>query len=207
MCNQSDEEIKKEFYEKISKKIKITENGITEDRNWINYFLMIKRWYYRLRDSDFCFENNHSIGSLKIEEDHLWAFFVLCYHLKDWLILCGVVGKKEIEDYINKNEALSLCADACNSSKHSQLDKNKKCWTKDLETRIINPSIEIEYKNQKKYVPITFVFSNGKNIDAYKLVNDCMQAWGEFIISKNLEIPEFEEENTKAGFVKWEIKK
>lgn len=205
MPNQSDEEIKKEIYEKLTKTIKITGRSKTGTIDWVNYFLMIKRWYYRLRDSDFYFKDSYSIGSLKMEEDYLWIFFILCYHLKDWLTSSGTSEKEETENYINNNKALSVCADVCNSSKHYRLTKIERCRTKNLETRIINPLVEIEYKNKKKYIPITFIVSDQKSFEIYALIDDCMQAWGEFIISKNLKIPEFKEENNKTGFIKWNL--
>lgn len=206
MTQPSEEKIKKEFFKKCSEEIKTTGKVKIEDVNWSNYFLMLKRWYYRLRDYVLLSEDDCFIGKSKMEDDYFWTSIILCYHLKDWLISCKVAEKKEIENYINENESLSICADICNSSKHGQLNKAGHCRTNDYETRIANLSFEAEYKNKKGFIPMTFIFNNGKMIDAYDLLDNSMQAWGKFIVSKNLEIPEFKEENTKTGFIKWKLK-
>lgn len=182
--------------------IKFTGKTKGEDKNWESYFLMIKRWYYRLRDSDFYYQDGYSISSLEMENDYIWSFFISCYHFKDWLERDNIATGDEVNKYIKDSKSLSICSDVCQSNKHAYLKRTK---TDDLTTRIINPLIEVEYKNKKNFISMSFIANNGiVNID--KLIEDCMQAWGEFIISKNLKIPEFKEENSIKNFVKWQMK-
>ena len=63
-------------------------------------------------------------------DDDLWSFFQNCHHLKDWIINDQTVSDKikgikggNIEDFVNKNEALRICADLANRSKHLRLDR------------------------------------------------------------------------------------
>ncbi len=50
--------------------------------------------------------------------DAVFNFAVTGYHIKDWLKSEGITG---VEEYINTNPMLRLCADLCNGSKHKLL--------------------------------------------------------------------------------------
>lgn len=54
-------------------------------------------------------------------EDDLHAFFVFCYHLKDYLIKDAKISPEIVKDYINKNPALTLCWNICNLTKHVEV--------------------------------------------------------------------------------------
>ena len=47
-------------------------------------------------------------------------FYLLAYSLKEWL---KIEGFSSVEDYINNNLELSICADLCNITKHRKLNK------------------------------------------------------------------------------------
>lgn len=47
-------------------------------------------------------------------------FYILAYHIKDWL---KEEGFGSVEEYINANLELSICADLCNITKHRKLNK------------------------------------------------------------------------------------
>jgi|SRR5579863_810587 len=56
--------------------------------------------------------------------DAATAFFMECYHLKDWLKKDSrITPAKAIEDWISNSPALSRAADLCNSFKHAGLDR------------------------------------------------------------------------------------
>ena len=63
-------------------------------------------------------------------EDDVYAFFMHCYHLKDWIKNDAPVKSRmpnlgtDVEQFINESEALSLCADLCNSLKRLELDRS-----------------------------------------------------------------------------------
>jgi hypothetical protein len=57
-------------------------------------------------------------------KDATTAFFMECYHLKDWLKKDSrITPTRAIEDCITNSPALSLAADLCNSFKHGGLDR------------------------------------------------------------------------------------
>jgi len=57
-------------------------------------------------------------------EFELFAFFEICYHLKDWIKHspeCRTFSC--VENFINNSPALQICADICNTLKHKTLTK------------------------------------------------------------------------------------
>jgi hypothetical protein len=54
-------------------------------------------------------------------KDATSAFFMDCYHLKDWLKKDGRIKPRDVETFITNSKALSLAADLCNSLKHAGL--------------------------------------------------------------------------------------
>lgn len=54
-----------------------------------------------------------------ILKDTVMNFFMCGYHIKDWLRNEGHAG---VEEYINNNLELRICADLCNGAKHKILN-------------------------------------------------------------------------------------
>lgn len=140
----------------------------------------VKRWYKRF--FDITFGKIHDINS-EYYQDEVYAFFINCYHLKDWIINDSSIKinnkKQKIEDFINDNECMSLCADICNGLKHLELDRN------------IRTGIKPEFKERKFFLklgekePIVRVKYNiltaKGNKDAFILADDCIESWEIFI--------------------------
>ena len=58
--------------------------------------------------------------------DYAHNFFLFCYHIKDWIKNDPAVDKSvkdAVEDYINQNNCLKICADIANGIKHLSLEK------------------------------------------------------------------------------------
>src|SRR5262245_60194522 len=77
----------------------------------------MKRWYDRFVALDQ--GRPHDVPSDNYL-DEIYAFFMNCYHLKDWIIhdITALPDEKVVETYINSSHPLKLCADICNSLKH-----------------------------------------------------------------------------------------
>ena len=118
--------------------------------------------------------------------DQIYNFFMNCYHLKDWLkndAKFPADKKKEVEDFINKNQDLTLCANICNGHKHFTLDrrrikkkrikKNLRVTKQQAETHIKGDSIEskIQYK----------ITTDSGERDALELAQSCLNLWEKFI--------------------------
>src|SRR3990170_1608469 len=85
----------------------------------------MKRWYGRFVALDQ--GRPHDVPSDNYL-DEIYAFFMNCYHLKDWIKDDGTVppaAQQAVEPYINSSRPLKLCADICNSLKHLRLISNR----------------------------------------------------------------------------------
>src|SRR5439155_15063549 len=82
----------------------------------------VKRWYARFAAIDQ--GRQHDVPSDNYL-DEIYAFFLNCYHLKDWIIHDSRTGAtaQQIEDFIDTHRPLRLCADICNSLKHLRLTR------------------------------------------------------------------------------------
>ncbi|MFH0342906.1 MAG: hypothetical protein ACHBNF_12420 [Chromatiales bacterium] len=58
-------------------------------------------------------------------KDHLFNFAVTVYHIIDWLKAYRPELGNEAYGWLNSQEALQVCRDLCNASKHVVLDSNK----------------------------------------------------------------------------------
>src|SRR5262249_43315579 len=108
-------------------------------------------------------------------KDLVYAFFLNCYHLKDWIKadpVLAVLGN--VETFINNSPALRLCADICNASKHFELTRPRSNE---------NPAVGIpNLVVGKKSVVLRYeVETNSGPTDSFELAERCMVAWSKFL--------------------------
>lgn len=163
-----------------------------EKMNWQEQFMRMKRWYYRIRDK---IDND--------KEDFYLAFFESCHHFKNWLVKDGVATNKEVEDYIDQHQALQLAADICTFSKHAEITRTSR--TGDFGTEVIGQKLLAMPKNQASYLfSVLKIKSGGKEqYNAFDIVQDCMNAWGKFLLSKSQIIPTMPQEVIYQNFKRW----
>lgn len=83
----------------------------------------MKQWYERIKRIGQRIPNE---PELRDYLDEVYAFFQNCHHLKDWIMNDDAITpqpRDRVEDFINRNECMRLCADLCNGSKHLKLTK------------------------------------------------------------------------------------
>lgn len=148
----------------------------------------MRRWYQRFVSLNQ--GRPHDVSSNNYVDD-IYAFFMNCYHLKDWIINDDTVAnsvRKAVEPYIDSNRWLKLCADICNSLKHLRLTPRRKPRRKprsgespafgkkefnlDLETTTINLKYEVK--------------TTAGPIDAFQLATECVDAWDAFLSDNRL---------------------
>lgn len=54
--------------------------------------------------------------------DHFWNFVVTAYHVCDW---AKHLGKDDVHQFVDSDEALAVCRVLANGSKHFEIDKNR----------------------------------------------------------------------------------
>lgn len=139
----------------------------------------VRRWYNRFKNiNDGIVHNQPS----EYYQDEVYAFFLNCYHLKDWIKNDSAAASVavRVEQYINNTAELSLCADICNGLKHLKLRKNKsgespKFGSRKFELNIGPGSTTIAVKYS--------VDTSSGPIDAFDLATRCMEAWEKFFSS------------------------
>ena len=135
----------------------------------------IIRWLKKFEDIDFNFQN-------KLDEylDIAYAFFMNCYHQKDWIINDPAAGisSKDVEEYINSDETLKICADICNGLKHLRLDRprSEKKPKIGVDSFYDNDLTGEMYRRDFFYIETT----NG-TVDPIEIANRCMVSWQLFM--------------------------
>src|SRR5262252_10085603 len=84
---------------------------------WREQYERLKRWQARLKEPA-------PVDDRRLDDYH--AFFICCFHLKDWLradpLLSPTIGPAA-EAWLNDVKYLRLCADLANASKHLVIDR------------------------------------------------------------------------------------
>jgi len=127
--------------------------------------------------------------------DDMLAFFMNCFHLKDWIIqdfyveeghpnhskFCDI--KKEVEQFIWDKECLRLCADICNGAKHYRLKNLRLGEATKIRTEIhLDETVDIL---QVKRI-WTITSESGKEWNSFELATECMTTWRDFLNSNQV---------------------
>ena len=117
--------------------------------------------------------------------DEIYAFFINCYHLKDWIKNDSQINTdvSDIETFIRNSQNLSICADICNGLKHLKLNHPKI----DPDTTFGGKHFKVGLGTQPTTIALNIeIISNGVTYDAFNLATDCIKEWKNYLISKNM---------------------
>jgi hypothetical protein len=142
-------------------------------------FNRVKRWYERFAEIDnetvHIYPSDHYQGEV-------YAFFLNCYHLKDWIKNDDEVGSAaaKVEAFISSNEELSLCADICNGIKHLKLTSPRSGQNPQFGSR----QFHLQLGRQQQILSIKYsIDTTSGPLDAFELATKCLEAWQNFIRS------------------------
>ncbi len=143
----------------------------------------MKRWYDRFMELDR--GRLHEAPSDNYLDD-IYAFFMNCYHFKDWIKNDSTVAvsiQQQVEAHIKSNRSLKLCADICNSLKHLHLKRrrsNENPMFGRKKFRLVlgqePPTISLKYEVDTTTGPI----------DAFSLATECIDAWDSFLAANGM---------------------
>ena len=144
---------------------------MAEMRKYQEQFERVKRWYSRFKEiNDGKLHNRNT----EFDADDVYAFFVNCYHLKDWILhddTIDALAKKEVGKFI-KDKDMQLCAKLCNCEiKHLIKVENGRFGGKHSYYRIPERIMKIKFSIKIK----------DRDIDAFELATKCVQKWEKFI--------------------------
>ncbi|WP_053976565.1 hypothetical protein [Mangrovimonas xylaniphaga] len=131
-----------------------------------------------------------AINNQEKVEDTIINFFTYGYHIKDWLKKEGYEG---VEEYINNNFELRICADLCNGAKHKILSKpprekkdqvdsvNQSEITWDSAVYSFDSSLNF---NSKTY---SIELESGRKVEILYFAKTVVMLWDEFIFRQSNE--------------------
>ena len=165
--------------------------GKFSDKPYLEQFERMKRWYEVLKEISI---SNGPESQADYQVDCIYAFFMNCFHLKDWLISSGVISKNEVNSFINSNEEMKICRDLCNGSKHLNLNnpsigRDDKCgcgWHGVTLHREYDPFYQtIESpKPLKKFNYV--ILADFERFNVFSLADKCFNLWEEFMNDNSL---------------------
>lgn len=114
-------------------------------------------------------------------DDDVISFFIHCYHVRDWIVHLNKVGitARQVDLYIDSHQALRICADLANGSKHCKL------------TRSLRSDHQPHIAGKERHTTTWLtgngggdvmkckytVLSNTVFVDALELARECIQLW------------------------------
>jgi|SRR3989338_57982 len=148
---------------------------------YVEQYHRMKRWYKRIKNPGPDSEFLDDIGS---------AFFMTCFHLKDWISnddSLDIKKRKKVEKFVNDSPLLEICRSICDNSKHL------KC---------ANPKV-IDNLKVKKMSTVHNLWGPGASYatvhgfieigeDAYEissLAKMCIEEWDRYFVENSIPIP------------------
>lgn len=122
-------------------------------------------------------------------DDDVVSFFIHCYHIRDWIIELNTLNIKsgQVDIFINKHQALKICADLANGSKHCKLTRSLRTGRQ--------PHIAAKQKETSTWYSGTgggevmtckyTILSDGQLYDALHLARECIQLWDSYTSELN----------------------
>ncbi len=163
---------------------------------WQEQYGRARRWYRRVAVTSRPLPSDVTDDEIV---DEFYAFFLFCFHLKDWLTadlkdqrptiedeVEGLCGRNDRRTVVGPNWWLCLCADLANGVKHLNVDRTPRFDVQArLETTVSKPSIEIMNRDDLTATSVT-INLNGKLYDASIVARKCMNAWNTFLAERGL---------------------
>jgi hypothetical protein len=123
-------------------------------------------------------------GSADLGVDFAYAFFVFCYHLKDWIkndVTVAPNVRGQVESFVKSSPALALAGDIANGFKHLVRDRP---GSVDAGARIEarGPRLGMDFSLGTSVLgaAIMIVGDQGPRF-ARDIADDCIKAWDQFV--------------------------
>ena len=142
----------------------------------IDQLYRVNRWYRCFQQIN---EGNQKGASFEGQYDEVLAFFMNCYHLKDWIKndISDENFNSVVESYINQNDCLKLCADICNGAKHLDVNRSRFGEETSIRTEVhLDESQENSPVIRKWYITT----NSGEVFDSFDIATLCLTKWVDF---------------------------
>lgn len=160
------------------------------ENSYLSQLRRVQRCYNRLQQ---CI-NGKIKANVDDFLDYVYAFFLNCYHLKDWIIndpyfptptsiLPTEERKRTVEGFIENHKELQICADICNAHKHFKLSSERSKEKPKVGQITQTSGISIK-DNKVEIVPAEYNFSvnlTSGEMNGFDLAKRCLELWKDFI--------------------------
>jgi len=158
---------------------------MTKQGTWLEQWERVQRYYSLIEK--FTKKGvppaNKDSPELNFLDQH-YAFFIFCYHLKDWIDNDTTLNltRKKADKFIKGNTHLEICGDICNGIKHLKRNEERirRAWQPEFEKKATVSRKIVEGKLVSKRWK-AFVLTDIGKIDVFDLATECMDKWKEFI--------------------------
>ena len=148
---------------------------------WQKQYERMRRWHKRLGVASSANEAE--------QVDDFYAFFVCCYHLKDWIknddAAAPETVRREVESFVNDSPTLALSGDITNGFKHLRRDRPARVDAAARVSAIVNPSLGEFVLGESRLGGIVVLGDQGRQ-DAKQVADRCLKEWNDFLRSKGL---------------------
>ena len=142
-------------------------------------FARVARWYDRLKKVN---RGKRHDSDTDLYEDDLYAFFMNCYHLKDWIksdLNLKAAGRgRDVEDAVKSHVYMQVCEGICSGEKHFGMPRNKA----KPKPRVQSAHIKIDVT--QGMIAIDYNIDTGGPLgamQAFDLATKCMEFWKDYI--------------------------
>jgi hypothetical protein len=144
-----------------------------KDSKYLEQWERVNRWLDRLRA--IASGREKPLTSEQYRDD-IYAFFMNCYHLKDWIKNDPTMKhlKEGIEEFINGSQSLSMCADICNGLKHLALRDSRSGLNPEFGEEMM--LIELGNPGSEPSTTIPIKTADGFH-DSFTLAEQCVNEW------------------------------
>jgi len=149
---------------------------------WQEQYARMKRWHSRISDAT-------TVDSRAV--DDVYAFFVCCYHLKDWIRNDDSVAKRvsdEVERAVSQSVPLCLSADITNGFKHLKRTKPVRI-SADATVKAVGTSLDSFDLDTSLLGGIVVVVDGTNELDMRGVADGCVEAWDAFLTDRGLPPP------------------
>lgn len=155
------------------------------DRPYLEQYARILRWQAVLHQ-DKVSESGEDQSDYQV--DRIFAFFVNCFYLKDWIIDYDEALRPSLNTFFGQYAEMGICRDIGNACKHLSLtdpSTGAKAlgFMKGLHlVREYDPSPGPKPVKNQRYSYV----GGGEQGDPYDLADRCVERWKEFLNQKKL---------------------
>ncbi len=142
--------------------------------SWQDQRNRIGRWHKRVS----AIGRGIPVGMSKDEAlDDVFAFFMNCYHQRDWIIGSGFKSPAEVDEYVRNTDVLALCRDICAGLKHFRAEPTRAYIDSSWSTATITVSSTVPARREPIPGEYWVITTDRGNVDTFDLADRCVAAW------------------------------